>query len=73
MATVVTASFEGYVHAVIPKFAWWSFAVVLLVSVFFIVIILPETRGLSFSAIQERFTQRKIIAVTCNRSRSGLN
>ncbi len=73
MATVVTASFEGYVHAVTPKFAWWSFAVVLLVSVFFIVIILPETRGLSFSAIQERFTQRKIIAVTCNRSRSGLN
>ncbi len=32
MATVVTANFEGYVDAVTPKFAWWLFAVVLLVS-----------------------------------------
>ncbi len=63
-ATLIGAGFEGYVNAVTPKFAWWSFALILLVSIFAVIILLPETRGLSFSTIQERFRRKKILAVT---------
>ena len=64
-AIVVTTSFEPYVNAVTPKFAWWSFSVVMFVSLFFIVFLLPETKGLSLSDIQAHFKQRRIITVSC--------
>ena len=60
---LITFNFEPYVAAVTPKFAWWSFAVVMFVSVFVVVLILPETKGLSFHEIQRRFEQKKVIAV----------
>ena len=64
-AIVITISFEPYVNAVTPKFAWWSFSVIMFVSLFFIIILLPETKGLSLSDIQERFKHKKIINVSC--------
>ncbi len=65
-AAIIGASFEGYATAVTPKFAWWSFALVSFVGVFAVIILVPETKGLSFSAIQKRFKRKKIIALTCS-------
>ena len=68
-AVIVTSSFEPYANAVTPKFAWWTFSIFMFISVFAVVFILPETRGLSFHEIQERFENRKVIAVSCPRIR----
>lgn len=65
-AIIITTNFESYANAVTPKFAWWTFAITMLISILAVVVILPETKGLSFNKIQERFENRKVIAVSCS-------
>ena len=57
LASLVTFEFHTYAERLSPKFAWWSFAVVMLISVFFIILFLPETKGHSLEEIEEYFDQ----------------
>ena len=54
-ATLITFTFESYVHAVSPKTAWWSFAIIMFVSIFCVVFFLPETTGCSLEQIEVYF------------------
>ena len=64
-ATIITAFFHPYSDAVTPKFAWWSFSIVMFVSISFVVIFLPEAKGHSLEQIEDHFENGKIIAITC--------
>ena len=50
--TIVTATFQIYAEAVTPKFAWWSFALIMLISTVFVTLFLPETKGHSLEEIE---------------------
>ena len=54
-ATLITFTFESYASAISPKFAWWSFSIVMLVSVFCVIFFLPETKGCSLEQIEAYF------------------
>ena len=60
--TVVTATLQMYAEAVTPKFAWWSFALIMLISVVFVILFLPETKGHSLEEIEEYFKQGPILS-----------
>ena len=64
-ATIITACFQPYSKAVKPMFAWWTFSIVMFVSIFFVVIFLPEAKGHSLEQIEDHFENGKIIAITC--------
>ena len=59
-ATIITAFFQPYSIAVTPKFAWWTFSIVMFVSIFFVVIFLPEAKGHSLEQIEDHFENGKI-------------
>ena len=54
-ATLITLAFESYAHAVSPKIAWWSFSVIMLVSIFCVIFFIPETTGCSLEQIELYF------------------
>ena len=64
-AVIITACFQPYSDLVTPKFAWWSFSIVMFVSIFFVVIFLPEAKGHSLEQIEDHFENGKIVAITC--------
>jgi len=64
-AVIITACFQPYSLLVTPKFAWWSFSIVMFVSIFFVVIFLPEAKGHSLEQIEDHFENGKILAITC--------
>ena len=64
-AVIITAAFQSYSDAVTPKIAWWSFSIVMFVSIFFVVIFIPEVKGHQVEEIEDHFENGKIIAVTC--------
>ena len=65
-AVIITAAFESYSDAVTPKIAWWSFSIIMFVSIFFVVIFIPEVKGHQVEEIEDHFENGKIIAVICS-------
>ena len=55
LAAVVTGAFKSYSEAVTPYGAWWTFAVIIALSIPFVVVLLPETKGRSLEEIEELF------------------
>lgn len=68
-ATIITSCFTKYQQAVTPKYAWGTFAIVMAVSIVFVIVFLPESKGRSVEEIQERFEQGQIIAIKCGMRR----
>ena len=68
-AFIITLAFSGYTGLVTPKFAWWSFSLVMLVSIFFVLFFLPETKGRKLDEIEEHFREGHIIYNPCKRER----
>ena len=65
-AVIVTFSFPSYVALVTPKFAWWTFTIIVILSMVFVVLYFPEAKGKSLEEMQEHFKKGNIIA--CKRS-----
>ena len=68
-AFVITLSFNKYAVAVTPKFAWWSFGFIMLISIFCVLFLLPETKGRKLEEIEEHFKEGKILYNPCKRER----
>lgn len=68
-AFVVTVAFTKYTDAVTPKFAWWSFSLVMLLAIFFVLFFLPETKGRKLEEIEEHFQQGHVVYNPCKRER----
>ena len=49
--------------------AWWTFFLIMIMAVFFVVLFLPETKGRSLEEIQEHFEHGHIFAVSCTSKR----
>lgn len=64
-ATIITLCFTYYANAVTLKFAWGSFSAVMFLSIVFVALFLPETKGRSLEEIQEDFEQGQIFAISC--------
>lgn len=58
LAAIVTGAFKPYSEAVRPWFAWWTFALFMALSVPFVLVLLPETKGHSLEEIEEQFERR---------------
>jgi facilitated trehalose transporter len=57
-AVVVGGLYLFYAHAVTEAVAWWSFAVINLFSVIFIVVFIPETKGKKLEAMEYELVHR---------------
>lgn len=68
-AFIITLGFNPYVTAVGPKFAWWTFSIMILLSVFFVLLLLPETKGRSLEEIEKHFKKGQILYNPCKRER----
>ena len=64
---IITFSFPSYVALVSPKFVWWTFSIILILSMVFVLIFLPEAKGKSLEEMQEHFKKGSIIACKCYR------
>ena len=64
-ATIITFAFKPYSSLVTIKFTWWTFSLVMLISIIFVLLFLPETKGKSLEEIQSHFEKGKIIACSC--------
>ena len=49
--------------------AWWTFALIMVVAVGFVIFFLPETKGHSLEEIQEHFEKGHIFAISCKSKR----
>lgn len=72
-ATTITLCFNYYAIGITRKFAWGSFAVVMLASIVCVALFLPETKGRSLEEIQEDFEQGRIFAISWRRKNSKLS
>ena len=66
-AFIITLAYSDYSKAVTPKFAWWSFSFVMLLSIFFVLFFLPETKGRKLEEIESHFREGHIIYNPCKR------
>ena len=57
-SAIITVSFSKYSSVVHPYGAWWTFAVISALSIVFVLVFLPETRGKDLEDIQEYFEKR---------------
>lgn len=58
---VVSLSFHLYTVLVTPKFTWWTFALIMAVSIAFVTLFIPETKERSLEEIQEDFEKGKCV------------
>ena len=65
-ALIVTFSFPYYVALVTPKFVWWTFTIIMILSFVFVVLFLPEARGKSLEEMQDHLKKGGIIAFKCS-------
>ena len=54
-AALVTGVYLKFADAVRPWFAWWTFALLILLGLFFVIVFIPETKGRSLEEIQKKF------------------
>ena len=64
-ASIITLAFAHYKKAVTAEFAWLSFAVVMVGSLVFVFLFVPETKGHSLEEIQDHFEKGEIFAFSC--------
>ena len=57
-AAIVTGGFEGYQQSVRPWGTFWSFGIICLLSVVFVALFIPETKGKSLEEIERYFHRR---------------
>ncbi len=62
-ATIITFAFSHYAKLVTREGAWGSFSFIMFLSVIFIFLFLPETKGRSLEEIQEDFERGQILAI----------
>ena len=70
-ATTITFGFTPYQNLVTPPFAWATFSIVMVLSIFWVILFLPETKGRSLEQIQEDFERGNIFAIKFTRNSSG--
>ena len=72
-AYAVTQSFKKYARAVTQKFTWWSFGVIVVASIVFVIVLLPETKGKTLEDIEGCFEQGQVVYCDCScaRRKSG--
>ncbi len=63
-AAIITLAFKHYSDKVTPAGAWWSFSFVMLLSIFFVIMFLPETKGHTLEEIQQHFERGQILAIS---------
>ena len=54
-ATIITAAYSSYADTVHPYGAFWTFSIILVISFFFVIFFLPETKGKSLQEIEAKF------------------
>ena len=64
-SVIITFSFPSYVALVSPKFVWWTFSIILILSMVFVLMFFPEAKGKSLEEMQEHFKKGNIIACKC--------
>ncbi len=65
-ATIITLNFDAYRGKVTPEGTWWSFSFIMLLSIFFVLLFLPETNGHTLEQIQAHFETGTILVKCCN-------
>ena len=68
-AFLITMLFNSYSKAVSPKFAWWSFSIVMAASIVCVLFLLPETKGHKLEEIEEHFNRGQILYNPCSRKK----
>ena len=63
---IITFSFPSYVALVSPKFVWWTFCIILILGMVFVLLFFPEAKGKSLEEMQEHFKKGSIIACRCS-------
>lgn len=64
-AAIVTVAFNDYQKKITPEFAWLSFAIIMVGSIVFVFLFVPETKGRTLEEIQEHFEEGQIFALSC--------
>ena len=62
---IVTLSFPSYNALVTPKFTWWTFAMIMTLSIVFVALFIPEVKGQSLEAIQDHFEDGNVFVSSC--------
>ncbi len=63
LAFIITSTYHTYANAVTTEVAWWSFSVMMFLSIFFVFFSVPETKGHMLEEIN--FEQGHTLAVLC--------
>ena len=71
-ATIIIFAYPVYLDLVSPKFTWWTFSIIMGVSIVFVAVFVPEAKGRSLEEIQQSFESGGIVACSC-RCKSGDN
>ncbi len=66
LGSITALTFHPYTSLVTPKFTWWTFALIMAVSIVFVALFIPEAKGHSLEEIQEKFEKGKVIFCSCS-------
>lgn len=65
-ATIIIFAFPVYRDLVSPKFTWWTFGIIMGISVVFVALFIPEAKGRSLEEIQEHFENGGAFVCSCS-------
>ena len=65
LGLIIILSFQPYSALVTPKFTWWTFAVIMALSVVLVILFIPEAKGHSLEEIQEHFEDGNVFVSSC--------